>query len=566
MESGYLTLTLLSIFSILGGIVASKAKLPPALGLLIVGAVMGPSGLGYLGSGSVIEWLIDIGAVVLLFITGLEFDINKLKTLGAKSVVAALFKIGIVFFLSYHSTIWYGFGVETALFLALILSFSSTIVIVKVLEQHHMISRKETPLLLGMLIAEDLFAIVALSFIVSIQTAGGVSFLGLVEKLLFSLFILLALYTLCIIFLPDGLKWILRNTNEEALIFIDLALCLGFALLADYLGLSSGIGAFLAGSIVASLPHAKTLQGAISPFSMIASSLFFLSMGTLVNLGAIQINIKLLGILTAIVVISRIIAVTVVTNIFANFKEEQTVFSSFAMFSVGEFSLLIARHAGGFKLDIDLISISAIIIFISSLIMAFSIKRTHEGALLIRTFLPFHLRHAHGRLQDLSEYLNRAFQEFAIESTHSNTVRSSLRRVLLTTLSIFFAFYTYQHVDSAKSLLRMAFSIFSGFLLVNLIRCLAGAFISASRMLRPIHASQDRRVGGRIIASFLFAGLLLLLGLYLPFFVFLLQLPPIANQISLALVALGGLFAWWVSRLINRAVSYPLSHPTKKMG
>ena len=78
--------------------------------------------------------------------------------------MGALFKVGIVFFLTYHSVIFLGFGVDTALSLALILSFSSTIVIVKVLEQNQMISRKETPLLLGMLIAEDLFAILALVF------------------------------------------------------------------------------------------------------------------------------------------------------------------------------------------------------------------------------------------------------------------------------------------------------------------------------------------------------------------------------------------------------------------
>lgn len=556
MDAGFLTLALLSLFSILGGIVASKTKLPPALGLLMVGAAMGPSGLAYLSGGDTISWLIEIGAVVLLFITGLEFDINKLKTIGAKSFVGALFKIGIVFFLTYHSMIWFGVHVDTALFLALILSFSSTIVIVKVLEQQQMIQRKETPLLLGMLIAEDLLAILALSFIVSVKTAGGVSFFGLVEHLIFSLLLLLALYAMCIGFLPNGLKWVLRNTGEESLIFIDLALCLGFSIAAQSLGLSSGIGAFLAGSIVASLPHAKTLERAIAPFSMIASSLFFLAMGTLVSLGAIKANLKLLGILTAIVVVSRIIAVTLVTNVFANFKDEQTVFSSFAMFSVGEFSLLIARHASGFKLDVDLISISAIVIFITSILMSFSVKRTQEGALLIKTFLPTPLRRAHGNLHILSEYLNRAFQEFATESTHSNTVRRSLSMIAAGVIMLFAGFYAYEYLAISRTVVRTGFAFLGGFLLLAIFQGMARGFISASRMLRPIHASQDRRVGGRIIISFLMSIVFLVIGLYLPFFVFLFKLPPMANTISIGLVFIGCLFVRWVSVLITQSAGY----------
>ena len=130
---------------------------------------------------------------------------------------------------------------------------------------------------------------------------------------------------------------------------------------------------------MASLPHAKNMEKAMAPFSMLASSLFFLAMGTLVNLKSIPSNLELIGILAAIIVVSRIVAVSFVTRVFANFKDEQAVFSSFAMFSVGEFSLLIARHTGGFKLDIDLISMSAIVIFLSSLMMAFSVKRTRKA-------------------------------------------------------------------------------------------------------------------------------------------------------------------------------------------
>lgn len=560
MEIDLLTIALLSLFGIIGGVVASKTKMPPALGLLAVGAVMGPSGLGYMRSEGLTEWLITIGAILLLFITGLEFDFHKLKTLGAKAFVGALFKIGIVFFLTYQSVVMIGLGVDTALFLALILSFSSTIVIVKVLEQHHMISRKETPLLLGMLIAEDLFAVLALSFISSVKRAGGVSVLGIFENLIFSLIVMLAIYAACIMFLPAALRWVLRNSGEESLIFVDFLLCMIFAILAEILGLSSAIGAFLAGSIAASLPHAKTLEKAMAPFSLLASSLFFLAMGTLVDLKTIPEHVFLLGILAAIIVVSRVIAVSFVTRMFANFKEEQAVFSSFAMFSVGEFSLLIARNAAGFKLDVDLISISAMVIFISSMMMALSIKRTREGLLLIKTFTPPGMVRAGGKLQVLSDYLNRAFQEMSIESSHSNNVRSSLGRIGTTSLLMFLLVYAYQRLrigpDSAVAA-RAVFALLAAILILQLIRNLGSMFASCARMLRPIHVSQDPRVGKRIIVYFIALGACLVSGLYLPFFIFLLKLPPAADQVSIGLVALGFFLVWRVSALIQRARGVP---------
>lgn len=563
MEFDMMTIALLSLFSIIGGIVASKSKLPPALGLLLVGAAMGPSGLGYMKSTGETDWLITIGAVLLLFITGLEFDFAKLRTLGAKAFVGALFKVGIVFFLTYHSVIFLGFGIDTALFLSLILSFSSTIVIVKVLEQNQMIGRKETPLLLGMLIAEDLFAILALSFMSSVNKSGGVHLYGIVEKLLFSLLVLLAVYAACILFLPHALKWVLRNAGEESLIFVDFLLCMLLAILAEVLGLSSAIGAFLAGSIVASLPHAKNMEKAMAPFSMLASSLFFLAMGTLVNLKSIPSNLELLGILAAIIVISRIVAVSFVTRVFANFKDEQAVFSSFAMFSVGEFSLLIARHTAGFKLDIDLISMSAIVIFLSSLMMAFSVKRTKEGALLIKTFTPPEVARANGKLQVLSSYLNRAFQEFSIESSHSNEVRRSASRIATTALWMFLLFYFYKRMEigpESAIAARAAFALLAAVFILRMVKSLGSLFASASRMLRPIHASQDPRVGRRIIFNFILVGSCIVIGLYLPFIIFLLGLPASANYVSIALVVFGGLMIYRVASLIQHATGGPMAH------
>jgi len=348
--------------AIIGGIIATRFRQPAVFGLLLVGAIIGPNLLNLVRDQSMINMMADFGAILILFIIGLEFDISKLMKLGARSILIGLLKVAIVLFFGYETTLLLGFSTKVALFIGVILSFSSTVVVVKVLEQKEMFHRKEVPLLIAILIIEDIIAVLALTFFSGIKNASS-SLLSTFEHIIFSIAILIFAYYIMMKFLKYGVNIILNNNSDESVLaFLSLGIGALFSYFAFYLGLTPSAGAFLAGSLIASLPNAKEYGKAIHPYALIFTSIFFISMGTLVDFNAVNANIALIVALLFTILISRFIAIGFLTFLLANFRNEQPFFSSIAMISVGEFSLLVAKESQKFGVGIDLVTITAAII------------------------------------------------------------------------------------------------------------------------------------------------------------------------------------------------------------
>ena len=169
MATELISLGILFLCAIVGGIIASRFRQPAVFGLLLVGAVIGPSSLNLVQDLSMIRMMAEFGAILILFIIGLEFDVSKLMKLGARSILIGFLKFAIVLFFGYEATLLLGFSAKAALFVGVVLSFSSTVVIIKVLEQKDMFSRREVPLLVAVLIIEDVIAVLALTFFSGIK-------------------------------------------------------------------------------------------------------------------------------------------------------------------------------------------------------------------------------------------------------------------------------------------------------------------------------------------------------------------------------------------------------------
>ena len=135
MATELISLGILFVCAIIGGIIANKFRQPAVFGLLLVGALIGPSSLNLVQDAKMINMMAEFGAILILFIIGLEFDMSKLMKLGARSILIGFLKFAIVLFFGYETTLLLGFTSKVALFVGVILSFSSTIVVVKLLEQ-----------------------------------------------------------------------------------------------------------------------------------------------------------------------------------------------------------------------------------------------------------------------------------------------------------------------------------------------------------------------------------------------------------------------------------------------
>ena len=542
MTTELISLGILFFCAIIGGIIAARFKQPAVFGLLLVGAVIGPNLLNLVQDLSMIKIMADFGAILILFIIGLEFDVSKLMKLGARSILIGLLKFAIVLFFGYEVTLLMGFGSKAALFIGVILSFSSTIVVIKVLEQKEMFRRKEVPLLIAVLIIEDILAVLALTFFSGVKDSSS-GLISTFERIIFSIAILIFVYLVMMKILKYAVNIILKNSSDESVLtFLSLGIGASFSYFAFYLGLTPSAGAFLAGSLIASLPNAKEYSKVIQPYSLIFTSIFFIAMGTLVDFKTIQLNLALITALILVVLISRLIGIGFLTFLLANFKNEQPLFSSIAMISVGEFSLLVAKESKKFGIGLDLVTITAAIIFISAMLMSIFINYSENlhNALNSRISLKARLK-----LERISNYMRKFFDQIEIENFFTKKLRSESKLFLILVILFTFTFFILRRISliiqfNNKPFILYSFYVISSIILIyilNLIyKRLRVMHYTLSVILTNVDNSKNLKKCKKILNNLLIALMLLFLGMLFPFVIFIFNLNSWTNTIPFALI------------------------------
>ncbi len=365
----------LILFAAVGGVLAIRFKQPAVLGLLAIGALVGPNYLGLVRESEIVNIVADIGAILLLFTIGIEFNLNKLSKLGMRVVLIALFKLGIVFLLSFWLGSLLGFTPLMSLYLGVILAITSTALVVRVLQQKDLISKKEVPILVASLIVEDIFAIFALTVFSGLKAGAQLTSINLVISIFSALAILSIVYIITLKGLRSIFDWLVKYQASETMVLTALSLGVGLSYLAESVNLSPSIGAFLAGSMVASLPRGEELEKAISPFALVFSALFFMSMGMLIDLNSLGSYWEIIIIIAVANLLFKYIGMASSTYLFG-FSSKSAVFSGLAMLSVGEFSLLIAKEStGAINGTLDLVGITSVVVFVSSLYTSFLVGR-----------------------------------------------------------------------------------------------------------------------------------------------------------------------------------------------
>lgn len=543
MATELISLGILFFCAVIGGVIASKFKQPAVFGLLLVGAIIGPNLLNLVQDPNMISMMAELGAILILFIIGLEFDIRKLMKLGARSVLIGLLKFAIVLFFGYQITLLLGFGMKAALFVGVILSFSSTVVIVKLLEQKEMFNRKEVPLLIAVLIIEDILAVFALTFFSGIKDPS-VGIFSVFEKIIFSMSILIIAYLVTMKLLKYVVNAIMKNNSDEsALPFLSLGIGALFSYFALYLGLAPSAGAFLAGSLIASLPNAKEYGKAIHPYALIFTSIFFISMGTLVSFDAVKAHLLLILALIVAVIVTRFVAIGFLTYLIANFKDEQPLFSSIAMISVGEFSLLVAKESQKFGIEMDLVTITASIIFISAILTSLGLSYSEKMHSSLHSRVPVRMRL---KLEKISTYLRKLFDQMEIENFFTKKLKRESRIASLLLVLALFASLVSRRASLFIELRFNIFVLYGFYVLTSM--AIIYILVLAYKRLKEIHytlsviltnVDNSRNVKKcRMILNSLLIGLALFFSAMLsPFAMFALNLNIWFNALSFALIS-----------------------------
>lgn len=536
---------LLFTFTVIGAIVANKFKMPLVIGFLAVGAMIGPSGFNLIKDVHLMETLIEFGAILLLFSVGIEFSVKKLFDLGGSVFIAGIFQMATTFFLAFIGSNLLGLGTVTSIFVGVILSFSSTVIIVKILEQKQMFKRSEVPFLLGVLIIEDVIAVFVLTILSSAANPSSGGMIADLENVVMSMGILIFVYLAVSKFADRLLEIIEENFPEELILFIGLALCMGFATLASVLGLSPTIGAFLAGSTISSMKNPKKLGESVVPQNILLSSLFFIAMGTLVDFKSAAQNIVLILLLLLLFIVIIFIAVTTSTFMFAGMRKEHPVFSGIAMLSVGEFSLLVAQEAKSFGIAIDLVTITTCLIMLSSILMAFIVKYNTQIYYFLDTIFPEFIKK---NMMHLGNYIGTFLQHMSIENTHTKDFKRWILNTLkFVSLLIFviicthklcvFLFLINQQVYAYISL-ALALAL-GGFFVHNIILSARNVHDSGTKIMSYMRGDMNIGRADMILRNLSIGFVIMILGMLSPIVIVAMGFLPIFSLVSIAIVISG---------------------------
>jgi CPA2 family monovalent cation:H+ antiporter-2 len=309
----------LAIIMVIAAVMAAisfRLKQPMILGYIIAGMIIGPFTPPFplVGHIDTINLLAELGIIMLLFVIGTEFPISRLRAVGRTSVVVALSETIITLMIVFFVAQTLGFSYFDSLFLALAMSITSTVVTVRVLEELGMITDKSSTLILGILIVEDILAVVILAAFQSIATStANVQEISLTNIAL-SIGIVAAfvgsILTVGSKFMPRIIDRAGKTNDYALLLIVILGLAFGLSFVAIALGLAVAIGAFLAGVLVAESKSGAVARIITIPLRDMFAAIFFISMGALMNIALVPAFIVPAIILILVSLVSKFLIVT----------------------------------------------------------------------------------------------------------------------------------------------------------------------------------------------------------------------------------------------------------------
>ena len=402
-----------------------RLRQPVVLGYLLAGAIVGPhTPIPLFADAATVHTLSELGVILLMFALGLELSLGKLFRIGATAGTVALIQSSLMIWIGYMVCQAFGWTWIESLYAGAIIAISSTTIIVKAFAEQGMRGRV-VDLVFGVLIFEDLIAVVLLTIFPQLGNGGEISGGGLLEttSMLATFLVVVAIGGLLLV--PRLMRAVSRLDRPETTLVVSMGLCFGLALLAQKLGYSVALGAFLAGALVAESGEGKPIERLIEPVRDMFAAVFFVAIGMLIQPSLIVEYWQAILAFTAVVIVGKIVAVTVATFLVGeSVRTSMQVGMSLAQ--IGEFSFIIAGVGT---------SSAAVGEFLYPLAVSVSAITTLSTPWLIRASTPLALsleRHLPHRLQTYAALYGTWLQRLGSGGAKRSPVLRRLSRLLLT--------------------------------------------------------------------------------------------------------------------------------------
>lgn len=349
MEKTLLDIVLILIFTKIGGIISRKLKMPEVLGALIAGVILGPVVLNIVQYDDNIKLLSNLGVIMLMFLAGLETNVEEFKKAGLSSFIIAMCGIILPLVLGTLSAYIFFNNFLENVFVGVILTATSVSITVETLKELGKLNTRAGINILGAAVIDDILGLILISIVLAVaqSSASGASASGMMSLV----FVFVKIILFCgfsivgIVYLPKYINKFTRNVKpgKEMLTF-SLAFALLIACISEYLGIAAITGAYICGLILSSIEHKKYLERNIKAISSgFLSLIFFASVGIEANLKGVNVEVLVITLVMFVVaVIGKIIGCGGAARVLKMSKSESLQIGV-GMISRGEVAIITAN-------------------------------------------------------------------------------------------------------------------------------------------------------------------------------------------------------------------------------
>jgi CPA2 family monovalent cation:H+ antiporter-2 len=358
----YLSVILITAVIVL--LIFNKLKLPSMIGLFTTGIVIGHA----INNTSIISQLSELGVIFLLFIIGLEFSVEKFSAIKRYALIGGILQVSMTTILVTLLGLALGLKLNSAIFFGFLVSFSSTAIVMKIMQQKHLTHSMQGKVSLGILIFQDIAVIVVI--LITPLLGGSTIEINTIPTLIITV---IALAILIFVgakwFIPLALKDAAKTKNRDLFLLLTLFICIGATFATSLIGIGPELGAFIAGLLISNTEYSHQTLGYIQPFQDVFMSLFFISIGLMVNLHLFLYNFWIIAILTILILVIKF-AATLITGMRLRLPPKVSISIAILLSQIGEFSFVLASE--GMKYDLMTQRFFSIFLGVSILTMSFT--------------------------------------------------------------------------------------------------------------------------------------------------------------------------------------------------
>jgi CPA2 family monovalent cation:H+ antiporter-2 len=365
---------------------------PVILGYLLAGVIVGPHlPIPLVADEGVAHTISELGVILLMFGMGLEFSLKKLARVAAVAGVVAVIECSLTMWLGSLVAGALGWTPLESLFAGAIVAISSTTIIIKAFEERG-IKGRITEVVFGILVVEDLIAVLLLAVLTAVASGADLS-AGQLARIGGRLGAFLALLVVAgLLVVPRLVRMIVRVGRPETIVVGAVGICFAFALLAQRLGYSVALGAFLGGALVAESGEGRAVEPLVAPVRDVFAAVFFVAVGMQIDPHLIWAHARGVGALTLVVIVGKIVGVSV-GSFLAGRDVRTSIQAGMSLAQIGEFSFIIAGVGVGLSATRPFIyPVAVAISAVTTLLTPWLIRASGPFAALVDRKLPHALQ------------------------------------------------------------------------------------------------------------------------------------------------------------------------------